>query len=270
MVASAASNPKTVGVLTKPLPAALNSSSLEVPEINQSGITFFTNVACPYAARAHIALMESGIAYDHIEIDLRDKPNWYPSVNPRSKVPALIDNTPGHVLKKDEVLIESALLAQYIADQFAPKLNGKTPFEVYVGRLWVDNVSNNVSNLYKIVGNKDPSKEEELKQQALKIVKEFNDQLTSNGAKSADSTSPWILGGDTPSIYDVQTIPFVARFMDIVPYFTGWDLGQNSAVWRFINAWEQRESFQSSWAGGQYLRDGAEKMGWAVKRSSAA
>jgi len=257
-----------VGALMNSRPAALNSSA-ELPKLSSNGVTLFTNVACPYAQRAHISLLESGHSFDAVEIDLNDKPKWYPSVNPRSKVPALIDNTPGNT-KPGDVLIESALITQYLADQFGHKLNGKTPYENYVGRLFVDNVNNSVGgNLFKILGNRDAAKEDELKKLAGQIVREIDDQLTSNGVKSADSTSPWILGGDNPSIFDMLTIPHVARFMDQLPYFTGWDHPDAPAVWRFVNAWEERSSFQTTWPGSQFLRDGVEGKGWAVKRNQA-
>lgn len=46
-------------------------------------IVLYTNHACPWAHRAHIALKELGLSYDEVIIDL-DKPRepWYLKVNP--------------------------------------------------------------------------------------------------------------------------------------------------------------------------------------------
>ena len=49
-------------------------------------IILYTNHACPWAHRAHIALRESGLQYEEVIIDL-NKPRepWYLEVNPVRK-----------------------------------------------------------------------------------------------------------------------------------------------------------------------------------------
>ncbi len=48
-------------------------------------ITLYTNHACPWAHRAHIALKELGLPYEEVIIDL-DTPReaWYLKINPVS------------------------------------------------------------------------------------------------------------------------------------------------------------------------------------------
>ena len=38
------------------------------------------------ALQAEIALAETGLPFRRVEIDLRNKPEWYPNVNPRGQV----------------------------------------------------------------------------------------------------------------------------------------------------------------------------------------
>ncbi|MDO9368148.1 MAG: glutathione S-transferase [Sphingopyxis sp.] len=45
---------------------------------------------CPYAMRARMALMVSGIAYEHREVVLRDKPAAMLAVSPKGTVPVLV------------------------------------------------------------------------------------------------------------------------------------------------------------------------------------
>lgn len=51
-------------------------------------IVLYTNHRCPYAHRAHIALLELGLPYEEVIIDL-DKPRepWYLKVNPVRHAP---------------------------------------------------------------------------------------------------------------------------------------------------------------------------------------
>jgi glutathione S-transferase len=39
-------------------------------------------VSCPWAARSRVALAEANADFEEIEIDLRNKPEWYLKVNP--------------------------------------------------------------------------------------------------------------------------------------------------------------------------------------------
>ncbi|OJJ81717.1 glutathione S-transferase family protein [Aspergillus glaucus CBS 516.65] len=72
-------------------------------------IILYTYHGCPFAHRAHIALKETGVDYEEVIIDIK-KPRepWYLEINPRGLVPAISYN--------GEILIESAIVAQFIAD----------------------------------------------------------------------------------------------------------------------------------------------------------
>jgi glutathione S-transferase len=64
---------------------------------------------CPYCARVRIALAEKAIAYETVEIDLRDRPDWVYDLNPSGKVPILDDGF---------VLPESAVIMEYLDDRY--------------------------------------------------------------------------------------------------------------------------------------------------------
>ncbi|GAB7354985.1 hypothetical protein MBLNU459_g5597t1 [Dothideomycetes sp. NU459] len=80
----------------------------------QPKITLYTNHGCPYAHRAHIALAELGLEFDEVIIDL-DTPRepWYLEINPRGLVPTIKYS---NGLLKDEIITESAIVAQFLAD----------------------------------------------------------------------------------------------------------------------------------------------------------
>lgn len=58
-------------------------------------------------------LVESGVDYDFVEIDLENVPASYKAINPTGKVPAIQHD--GHVL------IESALISEYLTEKFPSK-----------------------------------------------------------------------------------------------------------------------------------------------------
>ena len=40
-------------------------------------IKLYSNKSCPWAQRSRIALLEAGVKYEEVEIDLTNKPEWY-------------------------------------------------------------------------------------------------------------------------------------------------------------------------------------------------
>ncbi|KAL2127265.1 hypothetical protein VTI74DRAFT_11005 [Chaetomium olivicolor] len=78
-------------------------------------LILYTNHRCPWAHRAHIALEELKVPFEEVIIDL-DTPRTpeYLKINPRGLVPALSYN--------GEIIIESAIVAQFLADAFPSHL----------------------------------------------------------------------------------------------------------------------------------------------------
>ncbi|TRM59564.1 thioredoxin-like protein [Schizophyllum amplum] len=83
-------------------------------------ITLYTAKICPYAQRAEIALAETGLPFKRVEIDLKNKPEWYPKVNPRLQVPAITyggaDHPPEAPSPDSEKIAESLVLVDFFND----------------------------------------------------------------------------------------------------------------------------------------------------------
>ena len=92
--------------------------------------TLYDAARCPYCARTRIVLVEKGIAYETVEIDLSDRPSWLFEMNPAGKVP---------VLEEDGwILSESAVIAEYLNERYPePPLWPDDPGERAAGRLLV-------------------------------------------------------------------------------------------------------------------------------------
>jgi glutathione S-transferase len=74
-------------------------------------LTLVSHPTCPYVQRAAIVLLEKGVPFERIDIDLENKPDWFLAKSPLGKVPLL--------LVGDEVLFESAVIAEYL-DESTP------------------------------------------------------------------------------------------------------------------------------------------------------
>jgi glutathione S-transferase len=72
-------------------------------------VKLYDAAACPYCARARIALAEKGIVYETIEIDLRNRPAWLHDLNASGRVPVLDDGF---------VLPESAVIMEYLEERY--------------------------------------------------------------------------------------------------------------------------------------------------------
>lgn len=69
---------------------------------------------CPYAMRGRMALIASGVAYEHREILLRDKPAAMLAASPKGTVPVL-------VLANGQVIDESIDIMRWALDQNDPE-----------------------------------------------------------------------------------------------------------------------------------------------------
>jgi len=67
---------------------------------------------CPYVQRAVIALREKGVAFERIDIDLADKPDWFLQISPLGKVPVLLVPT----AQGEVALFESNVICEFIED----------------------------------------------------------------------------------------------------------------------------------------------------------
>jgi glutathione S-transferase len=63
---------------------------------------------CPYVQRAVIALTEKGVAFERIDIDLANKPDWFLKVSPLGKTPVL--------LVGEHAIFESAVILEYLEE----------------------------------------------------------------------------------------------------------------------------------------------------------
>jgi len=99
---------------------------------------------CPYVQRAAILLLEKGVEFERVDIDLANKPDWFLKLSPLGKVPVLVVEQDG----REEVLFESAVIAEYLDEVLEPKLHPADPLEKARHRAWIEFASATLADIY--------------------------------------------------------------------------------------------------------------------------
>lgn len=85
---------------------------------------------CPYVQRAAIALLEKGVLFERVYVDLADKPAWFVALSPLGKTPVLkVGTTP---------IFESAVILEYLEETQAHPLHPRDPLRRAEHRGWIE------------------------------------------------------------------------------------------------------------------------------------
>ena len=106
-------------------------------------LTLVSHMLCPYVQRAAIVLAEKGVAFDRIDVDLSNKPDWFLRISPLGKTPVL--------LVDDEPIFESAVICEYLDDTTLPRLHPEDALQRARHRAWMEfgsGVLNTIAGFY--------------------------------------------------------------------------------------------------------------------------
>ena len=93
-------------------------------------LTLISHELCPFVQRAAIALEEKGVAFERINIDLANKPDWFLKISPLGKVPVLKVG--------DSVIFESAVILEYLEETQPRPLHPADPLVRADHRAWME------------------------------------------------------------------------------------------------------------------------------------
>ncbi len=90
-----------------------------------------TKTGCPFAERTRVVLAWLELDHVVVEIDVENKPDWFKTLSPLSKVPLLIHS--------GEALFESTAINEYLIESFGPdsSLIPNNPMERARMRAWI-------------------------------------------------------------------------------------------------------------------------------------
>jgi glutathione S-transferase len=96
-------------------------------------LTLISHTLCPYVQRAAIVLAEKGVAFERIDIDLANKPDWFKAISPLGKTPVLlVDND------ASDAIFESAVICEYLDDTLLPRLHPTDALKRAQHRAWME------------------------------------------------------------------------------------------------------------------------------------
>jgi glutathione S-transferase len=98
---------------------------------------------CPYVQRAVIALTEKDVAFERVDIDLANKPDWFLKISPLGRTPVLQVG--------DTAIFESAVILEYLEETEPKPLHPTDALRRAEHRGWIEfgsAVLNDIAGLY--------------------------------------------------------------------------------------------------------------------------
>lgn len=163
-------------------------------------IQIYSAVVCPYAHRSRLTLLEKGIEFDLIEIDLQNKPEGFTKISPYGKVPALKHG--------DERVWESAIINEYLDEVFPnPPLLPSNPIAKAQARIWIDFANTRfVPAFGKLLRNPDAQQQEEAAKELYNHLEFIEDE----GLGKLSGEGPYWFG-EFISLVDLSFYPWFER-----------------------------------------------------------
>ncbi len=161
-----------------------------------SNIQLYFAKASTFSQRTRVVLLEKGIDFTPIEIDLQSKPDGYTQISHYGKVPAIKHG--------DVEIYESAIINEYLDEVFPePPLLPRDPAAKAIARIWIDYANTRLVPAFnKLLRGKDSQEQEQGR-------REFTEALLyieQEGLGKGD-----YLLGDQFSLVDISFYPWFER-----------------------------------------------------------
>lgn len=197
---------------------------------------------CPYCQKVWLLLEELRIPHRVVTVPLRaygDKPAWFTRLVDGGQLPALeLDG---------ELLVESATILERLDEAFAVR-DGRVrmlPAREDSDRARADALLKLERELLGAWGRLclEPSDTVD-----AKFLREFHATLRRVDDALGETIGPWFLGGERPSIVDLQYFSHFERTVASLRYWKGIDVrgAGYDRVERWLSAFEARESYRAT------------------------
>lgn len=162
---------------------------------------------CPFAQRSRLVLLEKALDHEIVEIDLRNKPDWFAAVSPYSKVPVLLDG--------ETRVWESTIINEYLDERFpSPPLMPETAAGRAAMRIWIAfDDTKFVPATYKVLLARDEPDKRRLYTETIVDALVFMERE----ALAKRAGGPWWLG-DELSLADLSIYPHMERLAVLAEY----------------------------------------------------
>ena len=166
-----------------------------------SDIKIYSFDKCPFAQRTRMALIEKGLDFELIEIDVYNKPDWFLEISPYGKVPVLVH--------EGRTIYESAIINEYLEEKYPEvALMPEDYYERARARIWIDYCSNYyLPACTRLLRD---HQDDDRQQQNLKIVGDRLLYIEKECFAKNDSGVFWM--GEQLTLVDLHYAPFFERF----------------------------------------------------------
>ena len=195
-------------------------------------IEIYSAALCPFAHRSRLTLLEKGVPFKLIEIDLQNKPKNFGEISPYGKVPVLKHG--------DQRVWESAIINEYLDEAFPePPLLPKEPIQRAQARIWINFAETRLfATSGKLLYSPDPQQRAEGIQELPEYL-----QLIDAELRRMSAAGPYWLG--TLSLVDLTYYPLFEQWA-VLEHFRGCQFP--SGLDRLKQWWEavaERESVRT-------------------------
>ncbi|KAA8583703.1 glutathione S-transferase omega-1 [Etheostoma spectabile] len=203
---------------------------------------------CPFAQRTRLVLSAKGIKHDTININLKDKPDWFLEKNPLGLVPTL--ETPA-----GEVIYESPITCDYLDEVYPEKkLLPSSPFGRAQQKMMLEQFSKITPYFYKIpMGRKNGEDVSGLEAELKEKLSKLNEDLVNKKTK--------FFGGDSITMIDYMMWPWFERLevfelkhcLDSTPELKKWTerMLDDMAVKATMHSMENHKAFTKTYGEGK-------------------
>lgn len=196
---------------------------------------FYFNPNCPYAQRSWITLLELGMAFEPVEIELGkdNQTDWFRAMNPNGTVPTIKHG--------ETVLYESLVVNEYLCEVFdGNNLMPSTAGDRGLARILMSRCDAKLVKLgYSYLSHKrdeDTTKDDQLRSQLEEELRFLDNTIGESGGT-------YFLG-EKLTLADIAFIPFFQRMSVALEKFKDFDV--QSLNLAHLNAWlaaiSERES----------------------------
>lgn len=164
----------------------------ELPPLQDGKLRLYSMRFCPFAQRTRLVLAHKKIPFETINVDLKNKPDWFLEKNPLGKVPMLEHD--------GKVVYESLICNDYLDDIYPEeKLTPTDPYRRARDNILVETNSKFITMYYKVMG---AMQDKDALEDAYKSLEPMEKAIEERGA---------FYGGDKPAMIDYDLWPWYER-----------------------------------------------------------
>ncbi len=200
-----------------------------------SALELYSYDACPYAQRTRMVLLEKGLDFKLVEVDLYNRPDWWADLSPYGKVPLLKHG--------DGIVYESAIINAYLDEVFPkPPLMPADPLQRAQARIWIDYCDSRfMPACHQLIQDRNDSEKQAENRAKLGEIFTFME----NEALRKLSDGPYWMG-EQLTLVDLQYAPFVERFPCYQDLWGAEWPEECTRLREWFTAISQRDSFQQT------------------------